>query len=59
MVSPMLAYSGSDKVFGLLVTGINPRHEIDDNYRYSSYTARTPLSVWISSWPFFLSLSLL
>jgi len=45
MVSPMLAYSGSDKVFGLLVTGINPRHEIDDNYRYSSYTARIPLSV--------------
>jgi hypothetical protein len=51
MVSPMLAYSGSDKVFGLLVTGINPRHEIDDNYRYPSYTARTPLPILTLLWP--------
>jgi hypothetical protein len=30
----MLSQTDADKVVGILVAGVNPRHELDDNYRY-------------------------
>ncbi len=37
LVLPMTAHTGSDKAVGVLVAGVNPRHELDDNYRYASH----------------------
>jgi len=31
----MLSQTDADKVVGILVAGVNPRHDLDDNYRYS------------------------
>jgi hypothetical protein len=30
----MVSHSGSEKVIGVLVAGVNPRHELDDTARY-------------------------
>ena len=35
MVLPLKSHSGNNKVFGLLVAGVNPRHELEDSYRYA------------------------
>lgn len=35
MVLPLMSHSGNNKVFGLLVAGVNPRHELEDSYRYA------------------------
>ncbi len=34
VIFPMLSQTDADKVVGILVAGVNPRHELDDNYRY-------------------------
>jgi hypothetical protein len=33
---PMLSQTDTDKVVGVMVAGVNPRHELDDNYRYGA-----------------------
>jgi hypothetical protein len=35
LVLPLTSQTGGGKVVGVLVAGVNPRHELDENYRYT------------------------
>lgn len=41
LILPLISHGVSEKVVGVLVAGVNPRHELDDIYRYVSHLGMT------------------
>jgi hypothetical protein len=50
----MMSRTDAEKVVGILVAGVNPRHELDDNYKYDASSLRPHSQVTLAHILFFL-----